>query len=44
MDGFGDPGKWLEGVASVKAADFAGEAEAQDVATLKDYTEAAGGR
>ncbi|MFI6597263.1 DUF4158 domain-containing protein [Nonomuraea sp. NPDC050536] len=28
VDGLGDPGKWLEGVASSKAADFAGEAEA----------------
>ncbi|MER5540976.1 hypothetical protein ABT072_00500 [Streptomyces sp. NPDC002589] len=39
VDGLGDTGKWLEGVASAKAADFAGEAEAQDAATLKDYTE-----
>ncbi|MFF0220057.1 hypothetical protein [Streptomyces vinaceus] len=39
MDGLGDPDKWLEGVASAKVADFAGEAEAQDAGTLKDYTE-----
>ncbi|MFD9569090.1 DUF4158 domain-containing protein [Streptomyces sp. NPDC059982] len=39
VDGLGDPGKWLEGVASAKVADFAGEAEAQDAGTLKDYTE-----
>ncbi|MGW0672353.1 Tn3 family transposase [Streptomyces sp. NPDC002746] len=38
VDGLGDPGKWLEGVASAKVADFAGEAEAQDAGTLKDYT------
>ncbi|MEU7377571.1 Tn3 family transposase [Streptomyces albidoflavus] len=40
VDGLGDPDKWLEGVASTKVADFAGEAEAQDAGTLKDYTEA----
>jgi hypothetical protein len=39
VDGLGDAGKWLEGVASAKVADFAGEAEAQDAATLKDYAE-----
>ncbi|WP_331720547.1 Tn3 family transposase (plasmid) [Streptomyces sp. NBC_00161] len=37
VDGLGDTGKWLEGVASGKVADFAGEAEVQDAATLKDY-------
>ncbi|MFB9586595.1 DUF4158 domain-containing protein [Streptomyces goshikiensis] len=40
VDGLGDPGKWLEGVAAAKVSDFAGEAEAQDAGTLKDYTEA----
>ncbi|MBV9022218.1 MAG: DUF4158 domain-containing protein [Streptomycetaceae bacterium] len=39
VDGLGETGKWLQGVASSKVADFAGEAEAQDAATLKDYTE-----
>ncbi|MFI6730495.1 hypothetical protein [Streptomyces atratus] len=39
VDGLGDTAKWLQGVASGKVADFAGEAEAQDAATLKDYTE-----
>ncbi|WAX81997.1 DUF4158 domain-containing protein [Streptomyces sp. KMM 9044] len=39
VDGLGDTAKWLEQVASTKVADFAGEAEAQDAATLKDYTE-----
>jgi hypothetical protein len=39
VDGLGDTAKWLEGVASTKVADFAGEAEAQDAATLKDYAE-----
>ncbi|WP_371773114.1 hypothetical protein [Streptomyces sp. NBC_01438] len=38
VDGLGETAKWLEGVASGKVADFAGEAEAQDAATLKDYT------
>ncbi|MEV6684539.1 hypothetical protein AB0N28_04250 [Streptomyces sp. NPDC051130] len=38
VDGLGESGKWLESVASRKVADFAGEAEAQDAATLKDYT------
>jgi len=38
VDGLGDTAKWLEGVAPTKTADFAGEAEAQDAATLKDYT------
>ncbi|MEU0632244.1 Tn3 family transposase, partial [Streptomyces sp. NPDC005989] len=38
VDGLGETGKWLESVASGKVADFAGEAEAQDAATLKDYT------
>ncbi|WP_406356922.1 Tn3 family transposase [Streptomyces sp. NBC_01635] len=40
VDGLGDTGKWLEEVAPGKVANFAGEAEAQDAATLKDYTEA----
>jgi hypothetical protein len=39
VDGLGDAGNWLEGVAPAKVADFAGEAEAQDSATLKDYAE-----
>lgn len=39
VDGLGDTAKWLEGVASTKTTDFAGEAEAQDAATLKDYIE-----
>jgi len=39
VDGLGDTWKWLEQVASTKVADFAGEAEAQDAATLKDYTD-----
>jgi hypothetical protein len=38
VDKLGESGKWLQGVASGKVADFAGEAEAQDAATLKDYT------
>jgi TnpA family transposase len=39
VDGLGDTDTWLQGVAAAKVADFAGEAEAQDAATLKDYTE-----
>ncbi|MBM7443126.1 hypothetical protein [Streptomyces sp. HB132] len=39
LDSLGDTAKWLQGVASGKVADFAGEAEAQDAATLRDYTE-----
>ncbi|MEV6957235.1 Tn3 family transposase [Streptomyces sp. NPDC051183] len=39
VDSLGDTAKWLQGVASGKVADFAGEAEAQDAATLRDYTE-----
>ncbi|MFE5588014.1 Tn3 family transposase [Kitasatospora sp. NPDC056531] len=38
VDGLGETSKWLQGVATGKVADFAGEAEAQDAATLKDYT------
>ena len=34
------PGRWLEGVAPGKVADFAGEAAAQDVDTLSRYEEA----
>ncbi|MFB7512990.1 Tn3 family transposase [Streptomyces sp. NPDC056144] len=38
VDGLGETARWLESVATGKVADFAGEAEAQDAATLKDYT------
>ncbi|MGW1991352.1 Tn3 family transposase [Embleya sp. NPDC001921] len=38
VDGLAGTGAWLESVASGKVADFAGEAQAQDAATLKDYT------
>ncbi|MGW2541229.1 hypothetical protein ACWC5I_10240 [Kitasatospora sp. NPDC001574] len=40
VDGLGDPDKRPEGVASAKVADLAGEAEAQDAGTLKNYNEA----
>ncbi|WP_424886797.1 hypothetical protein [Streptomyces sp. XH2] len=38
VDELGESGKWIQGVATGKVVDFAGEAEAQDAATLKDYT------
>ncbi|MEV5893607.1 hypothetical protein [Nonomuraea fuscirosea] len=37
MDSLGDTGVWLEGVATGKIADFAGEAAAADAGVLKDY-------
>ncbi|MEV5498585.1 hypothetical protein AB0M50_24625 [Nonomuraea fuscirosea] len=37
MDSLGDTGVWLEGVATGKIADFAGEAAAGDAVVLKDY-------
>ncbi|MDO0930413.1 hypothetical protein QQY66_01375 [Streptomyces sp. DG2A-72] len=37
MDQLGDAG-WMEGVASGKITDFAGEADAADAAVLRDYT------
>ncbi|MBT2401420.1 Tn3 family transposase [Streptomyces sp. ISL-100] len=38
VDELGDTGVWLEGVASGKITDFAGEADAADAAVLRDYT------
>ncbi|MFE3583288.1 Tn3 family transposase [Streptomyces vinaceus] len=35
-----DNGKWLDSVASAEVPDATGEAEDQDAATLRDYTEA----
>jgi hypothetical protein len=40
VDEIGDTGRWLEGVAPSKVADFAGEAAAQDVDTLSRYGDA----
>ncbi|MFC4062621.1 Tn3 family transposase [Planomonospora corallina] len=37
IDALGDTGAWLEGIAPTKIADFAGEADAQDAASLGDY-------
>ncbi|WP_331754319.1 Tn3 family transposase (plasmid) [Streptomyces sp. NBC_00012] len=37
VDGLGDTDVWMEGVASGKITDFAGEADAADVAELRDY-------
>jgi TnpA family transposase len=37
IDELGDTGKWLEGVAESKIADFANEAAAQDAGTWRDY-------
>ncbi|GAA3511458.1 TnpA family transposase [Streptosporangium album] len=37
VDSLGDTGVWLEGVATGKVADFAGEAAAADAGVLKDY-------
>jgi TnpA family transposase len=37
VDALGDTANWLEGVAPTKAADFAGEAAAQDADTLSRY-------
>ncbi|ROQ77246.1 Tn3 transposase DDE domain-containing protein [Streptomyces sp. CEV 2-1] len=38
VDGLGDSALWLEGVASGKVTDFAGEAAAADAGVLRDYT------
>jgi len=38
VDGLGDSAVWLEGVASGKVTDFAGEAAAADAGVLRDYT------
>lgn len=40
VDGLGDTGAWLEGLAAAKIADFAGEAEAADAGVMQDYAEA----
>jgi TnpA family transposase len=37
IDALGDTQAWLEGITPSKIADFAGEAAAQDVASLGDY-------
>ncbi|MGY4919471.1 hypothetical protein ACWD9K_30400 [Streptomyces sp. 900116325] len=37
MDGLGDTGVWMDGIAAGKITDFAGEADAADVAELRDY-------
>ena len=37
IDALGETGKWVEGVAESKIADFAAEAAAQDAGTLRDY-------
>lgn len=37
MDGLGETGAWLSGVASGKITDFAGEADAADAPGLRDY-------
>lgn len=38
LDGLGDTGVWMEGVASGKITDFAGEADAADASELRDFT------
>ncbi|WP_171076225.1 Tn3 family transposase [Streptomyces sp. YIM 121038] len=38
VDGLGDTDEWMEGVASRKITDFAGEADAVDAAELRSYT------
>ncbi|MGW2184021.1 Tn3 family transposase, partial [Streptomyces sp. NPDC001732] len=40
VDGLGDTGAWLAGLAAAKIADFAGEAEAADAGVMQDYAEA----
>ena len=40
VDGLGNTGVWLEGLAAAKIADFAGEAEAADAGVMQDYAEA----
>ncbi|MFD0374552.1 DUF4158 domain-containing protein [Streptomyces sp. NPDC127112] len=37
VDGLGDTGVWMDDVAAGKITDFAGEADAADVAELRDY-------
>ncbi|SCF56528.1 protein of unknown function [Streptomyces sp. Ncost-T10-10d] len=37
VDGLGDMGVWMDGIAAGKISDFAGEADAADVAELRDY-------
>lgn len=37
VDGLGDTGVWMDEVAAGKITDFAGEADAADVAELRDY-------
>ncbi|MEH0573897.1 transposase [Streptomyces sp. B21-108] len=37
VDGLGDTGLWMDGIAAGKITDFAGEADAADVAELRDY-------
>ncbi|MFJ9434537.1 Tn3 family transposase [Streptomyces sp. NPDC101490] len=37
VDGLGDTGVWMDGIAAGKITDFAGEADAADVAELRDY-------
>ncbi|KQX26847.1 hypothetical protein ASD97_38130 [Streptomyces sp. Root63] len=37
VDGLGDTGAWMDDVAAGKITDFAGEADAADVAELRDY-------
>ncbi|SCK63108.1 Transposase and inactivated derivatives, TnpA family [Streptomyces sp. AmelKG-E11A] len=37
MDGLGDTDVWMDGIAAGKITDFAGEADAADVAELRDY-------
>ncbi|WP_344374703.1 Tn3 family transposase [Streptomyces mauvecolor] len=37
VDGLGDTDVWMDGVAAGKVTDFAGEADAADVAELRDY-------
>ncbi|MFE2473434.1 Tn3 family transposase [Streptomyces mirabilis] len=37
VDGLGDTGAWIDDVAAGKITDFAGEADAADVAELRDY-------
>lgn len=37
VDGLGDTGVWMDDIAAGKITDFAGEADAADVAELRDY-------
>jgi hypothetical protein len=37
VDGLGGTGGWMDGIAAGKITDFAGEADAADVAELRDY-------